>query len=190
MSIWVAIMSIWAALSGGLPWGIIFDSLPLAARNLPPTAVTCQFLPRCDSDSSCAARRSAFQKNGAWTGGQPMSLVGLKLWHSVISMQIEKRSIASDLFMKNDVEGLEYPATACHIVTGAGGRGQREDLRWGRRDRDLRRADAARQCYTAEVFNGAWVFEDCFFPWKRLLSHSLSNGNACSRRLQSPLHFA
>lgn len=52
-----------------------------------------------------------------------MSLMGLKLWHIDVPQGTEMRSVASDLFVENEVEHPSRPVTVCHIETGAGDEG-------------------------------------------------------------------
>ncbi len=111
-------LEIRTAMSAALDRGAIGIRLSPAARDLSPPAKTCHDLPRCVSFSGDAWRSARLRKNQARKGRVPMSRMDQKLWRIDDSMRPEIRSVSSDLFLENGVEGIQETVTACHIETG------------------------------------------------------------------------
>lgn len=108
-------LEIRTAMSAALDRGAIGIRLSPAARDLSPPAKTCHDLPRCVSFSGDAWRSARLRKNEVRKGFVPISRMDQKLWHIDESKRAEIRSVSSDLFLENGVEGIQGPVTACHI---------------------------------------------------------------------------
>ncbi len=115
MMVWGEALDMRTTMPAGLRWGAIADRLSPAARDLSPTVTVCHNLPWCVSFSS-DLWRSAFRRNNeVLRGCHSISLTELQLYRSEFSKRTETRSVASDLFLENEVEGRPRTVTVCHI---------------------------------------------------------------------------
>ncbi len=109
---------LWGAVGSGLSPTV--RTLPKTARRLPTPATVCHELPRTASFSR-RVRRSAFRGN--WdlvTGHVAMFMAGLVLGRIDSLKPPETRSVSSDPWLENEVEGTRSPVTVCHINFGGG----------------------------------------------------------------------
>ena len=123
MVTWYQVAGVRTAALAGLRAAAIFNRLPPTVRTLSPTAIICHFLPRTDRCLSPARMSECRGKNQVCRVRDSMSRTGLKLWPVDFPMGAGWRSLARDLFLENEVEGLRGPVTVCHVNSGDSRRG-------------------------------------------------------------------
>ena len=121
MMAWCEVLGVRTAMRTELRRTATANRMSHTARTLSPSAKTCQDLPRCVSFSSAARQTVSCRNNEVHRERDSMSLIGFKLRRIGGPERTHPRSVASDLFLENQLESPSRSVTVCHIETGAGG---------------------------------------------------------------------